>query len=267
MKWSIVLPLVVLLQNASAQLHIDTTRTWSVDSATMTKFETTQNLGFIGEQNKTEIWINRDEELGGSNFSENGLTVDTLSQAEYDGFLKAYDRKMVMDSSLVQWTDTSFSINGNFFKADIANFDRFEYYLGFLSPLNLHIIWEIDGTNELGTLILADRFSNKLFYYNSPFDEPMMGVAISPSNKYVLSSSNTYYDHDHCFVSILKVNTNGQVFKLTNYLEFYIDKDNVAEMFWIDDSSIVVCLKEVDYNSENADEYITYTNLRIHFTE
>jgi hypothetical protein len=29
----------------------------------------------------------------------------------------------------------------------------------------------------------------------------------------------------------------------------------------------VVCLKEVDYNSENADEYITYTNLRIHFTE
>jgi hypothetical protein len=243
------------------QWSIDTAGIMFYDSVSMTTTDMSQYLGFSPssetiQQQKTE-WFNLDEEaLSEDNPPVSKIKIDTITEKEFVKYKNRYQSKINYDSSLVVWTDTSFTIkcdsSVHTFNTRVTDDFPYCYYKGLLQPLNLYIVWSIDGRNEIGSLLLIDKKTGKVFVFDSGFDEPLTTLFISPGNKYLMSFANTWYESDHCYIPILKINPAKNKFTLNYFYSFCIDKVNIDDMIWVSDNSFALLVTEKE-NQKNAD--------------
>jgi hypothetical protein len=214
-------------------MSIDTSSEMQYDKISKTSYDLSQHLSkFLIKEDSASVF-----------------QFDTISKIVFSKYLRAYNPKINTDTSNIIRTDTTFSVTtANScinFPADQRNeLKHFTGYVGFLEPLNLFVLQDIDGHNEVGTLLLLDGITGKRFYFESPFDEPYETVKISPKDQYLLAYANTWYEHDHSFISILKIKKDGTHYKLKDFAGSYMNNTLIEEAVWIDETNFALSVVE-----------------------
>ncbi len=224
------------------QISIDTASYFIYDSITNTSTDWSRYIGAFDTLQLISL-----------NFSD-------ISKNEFSEYRKKYHSKINTDSSKVAWTDTSFIIKTNsdkkVYNTRITDDFPYNYYLGFLDPLNLYIVSNIDGRNELGMLLLIDKQTGKEFYYSSGYDYPCEALCISPKNNYLLSYANNWAEHNQCMISVMKIVKSKNNYKLKALVSFDSDSWTINDIAWINDNSFALSVKEkidlTNYDKENG---------------
>lgn len=177
------------------------------------------------------------------------LICDTISSTEFEKMRSVFKSKMIRDTSLVRWTDTSFIIStGNTeisFRANRKDDSIFEYYLGYLSPLQLFAVSSIDSRQEIGYLKLVDKVSGTYFYMESPSDYPMDSLEISSKNKFLSAYVNDLYN-DRVFVSLFKISQNEGKYSFMDAGGIYFLQSRMLDLVWLNENEFSVYLYELD---------------------
>jgi hypothetical protein len=246
-KHFLLFSLLLLSATVCAQrgtMHIDTTGNWHYDSISKTSFDMSACLGNF------EMADTIPE-----------LRFDTIDQKEFVAWALKYKTKTDTSGSRIRRTDKDITIitgkgREHWFAADAGN-EMLTYtnYLGFLEPLNLHIIQSIDTHNEIGDLVAIDDLTGKRYYIASPFDYPFERLLISPGNKWLLTFSNNEYENNQSSFSLLKINPGKNGYRLKTYNRQQICPFNIEDAVWMNDHVILMKVKEtpVGENDRSAE--------------
>lgn len=230
MKNFLIYLFLAISQTTYGQISIDTTSYMIYDSLSQTSTDWSHFLAAFDSIQPTT------------------LTFDTITMNDFAIYRKKYHSKIDTDSSKLVWTDTSFTIKTEnwktAFNTNVTYYFPYNYYLGFLEPLNLFIVSNIDGHNELGTLLLIDKKTGKEFYFSSGYDYPCEAIFISPKNNYLLSYANNWSEHNQCMISILKIVRTKNHYQLKGFSVFNSDQWTINEIAWINDNSFALSVKE-----------------------
>lgn len=253
---------------AVAQRSIDTTSVFIYDSVTNTTTDFSRYFGISAVDKGHTEWFNKHDEDGEAASQLSNFNIDTITESDFLKYKGKYKSKLNKDSALVEWTDTSFIITTEHskkaFNTLITDDHPFNYYLGFLKPLNLFVTWHIDGHNEIGSMMLLDKVSGKSFELSSPFDNPNETVLLSPKENYLISFANTWYETDHCFISVIQINKSKKHFKPLFKYGLYIDKVNIEDLIWINENSFAIAVAEaIDDAAENENKKRCYLKASI----
>jgi hypothetical protein len=198
-----------------------------------------------------------------------GLKFDTISKEEFNKYKKHYHSKTNTDRTKVGWTDTSLIVttldSSYTFPADTNDYSLFTNYNGYLKFLNLFIITEIDGKNEIGTLMLIDKKTNKTYYLESGFDDECEPPILSPKNNFLLSVSNDTYADNASFITLVKISKNKKTFSYHGFINFTTDQWKINDYFWIDDNSFALKVVTTTRNEETNETAEVENYLRVSF--
>lgn len=207
-----------------------------------------------------------EEEIPGETILPDSLIrIDTISKKEFLKYKKAYSSKILMDTSVIYRTDTSFILKKENFSDTFQAFRICECtaasYLGLIEPLNLYMVNLVDMHNEIAFTILLDSRTGKSFDVPTCSDPGPEGVLISPKEGYLLTFSNSFYNRDNCCIYLIKIDKNvaEHSYKLSSYLEVNLNRLNIKEMAWVNDRSFVLSVNDQvnpeDYNERHKLSY------------
>lgn len=229
------------------QISIDTASYMLYDSTTNTSTEWSQYLG------------------AGDSIPATLIEFDSITKDDFVNYKKKYHSKIEMDSSKIIWTDTSFIIKSEnwstTFNTKVTDDFPWNYYKGFLEPLNFFLVLNIDGRNELGILLLIDKVTGKQYYLSSGYDYPCESVFISPKNNYLFSYANNGAENNQCSFSILKIDKTKKHFKIKGFNGSEINTWTINDIVWINENSFALSVKEkIDLtdneNGSGIDHYL-----------
>ena len=238
MKSILIFLLLTISVTASGQITIDTTSKIVFDSIYGPSDDLSPYLGLNMSENQSSKII-----------------FDSISKNDYANYKKSYHSKIILDSSNIVFTDSTFTIKTENKKITFQTWSEryppnYSYYLGFLKPLNLFLVQDINGNDEVGSLLLIDNRTGKIFYFYSEGDEPYEKPLISPKNNYLLSSVYISYENE-CFIKILKVKRNKHNYQLENFALEKIWYWYIEEIVWINENSFALSVKEKNNSDEN----------------
>lgn len=235
----------------SGQISIDTTSNMMYDSTTNSSTDWSAYIGAFENVTPTEF------------------AFDTISEKEFLKYRMKYRSKIKTDSTKLAWTDTSFTIATEnwktVFNTKITDDFPYNYYFGFLEPLNLFLVSNIDGKNELGILLLIDKITGKNYFLSSGFDYPNEALCISKENNYLLTYANNWAETNQCSLAIYKIEKNNIHFKLKFFNGSTLDSFTINELAWIDDTHFALSVKVKtdlnDYEKESGTNYFLKTSI------
>lgn len=268
MKAGLLLLFILTSMCSVAQRSIDTTSIFIYDSVTNTTTDFSRYFGISAVDNGHTEWFNKHEEDGGAASQLSYFIIDTITESDFLKYKGKYKSKLNKDSSLVEWTDSSFIITTEHskktFNTLITDDHPYNYYLGFLKQLNLFVTWYIDGHNEIGSMMLLDNVSGKSFELSLPFDNPNETVLLSPKENNLITYANTSYETDHCFISVIQINKSKKHFKPVFKSGLYIDKVNIEDLVFINENSFAIAVTEaIDGAGENETKKRCYLKASI----
>jgi hypothetical protein len=182
--------------------------------------------------------------------SPSTLEFDTISQGEFEGYKKLYHSKINTDTSKVLWTDTSFLISGKNWNRDYnivaTEAEPFNNYMGYIEPLGLYMVTNIDGRNETAMFYLVDQKTGKEFFLSSGFDYPCVTALLSPKNNFLLSWSNNEYEYNESMLVVLKVVKHRKKFQLRGFVDFSTNQWRVQDVVWVNENSIALHVDQTE---------------------
>ena len=175
--------------------------------------------------------------------------IDTVLEKVYRRAKAVYSSKIDTDSTRVSWTDSLFVVKlgkstMRFTPFRPGNYGNSDYYLGFLKPLNLYLITRVYGTQEISDLMFVSGKSEKIYYYFEAPSGQMGPPLISPSNNFLLSYSNGFYET--AFISVLKIIRNGNEFEFENFGDLFLGETRIEDAIWADDSHIMLHVNRME---------------------
>lgn len=200
-----------------------------------------------------------DEELQEKEYSNRNYRIDTLTEKVYKKLKKKNKSTLDRDSSKVTWTDTSFTIKlkqtSQTYTCD-RNYAHCDYYIGYLTPLQLYAIESISASNEVGIFLLVDRVSGKSVYLESNSDFPLSYPAVSKDTSLMSAYLFDAYSSES-YVSLYRIEINEYQYVIKSYARFVFQKSEIEDLIWIDNLQFVVRLKNL-YN-ENVTDILKVT--------
>jgi hypothetical protein len=245
MRSLIIIMLILFSKVSFGQISIDTTSYMIYDSITNSSTDWSKYLG------------------SGDSVAGISIGFDTITKDDFITHKKNYHSKIDMDSSKVIWTDTSFKIKTknweNTFNTTISDDLPWNYYKGFIEPLNFFLILNVDGKNELGILLLIDKVTGKQYFLSSGYDQPCESVFLSPKNNYLFSYANKQTENNQCAFSILKIDETKKHFKFKGFTGLEINTWTINDMAWINENSFALSVKaKTDFTDNENGSGIDY---------
>ena len=179
------------------------------------------------------------------------FAIDTVPVADFKRYKAKYTSQLNSDSGLVSWTDTSLVINHNHYIADKRDYSEFNYYLGYIEPLQLYCVSYINGKNEIGLLTLEDQVTGKIFYLESSSDYPLTTPDVSPDITLFSAYVNDLYDY-YSFISFFKINKSGSKFCLEDYSGLKFPNSRIDDFVWLGSSIFAILITEINQNNETG---------------
>lgn len=201
------------------------------------------------------------------------IRMYTISDSDFGKYAKRYSSKILMDTSMITRTDTSFTIQEGHFKRTFPAFRIWEglasTYEGLIAPLNLYIVNTVDMQNETAGSVLIDRQTGKMFPVPFCSDAGPRQILLSPNNSFLLSYDNSYFENDNCCVFLQRVNRSkaGAGYSLNNYLNLNFDRLNILKLVWVNENCFAMKVSE-QMNPNDSEEgnkigyYLKITLLR-----
>lgn len=215
-----------------AQYTIDTTSYFIEDNITHTKIDWSVYIGW-----------------GDTLDHSRSLVMDSIDEQDYWRYKRIHPNPLRIDSSLVSFTDSSFTIHtGNknlTYTTLIQDNTPWAEYNGWLKELQLHVVTSIDGKNEIGTLLLVDGKSGKVFYLESGWDGPCAPPLLSPDGKTLLTYANTNYESDQSLILLHRVRRRDKFYRLELIQSETIPGKLIEDAVWMDEDRFAIGFSEV----------------------
>jgi|GEM_PF-5950481 len=192
------------------------------------------------------------------------LRIDTISTQEFLKLSKKYGSSIVMDTTLITRTDTSFTIQVEesqiTFASNVICECTSSDYAGLIVPLNLFFVYSVDMHNEIAYANLVDKRTGKFFGVPSDFDQGPQDILLSPQEGFLLTYSSSYYEHDNSGIYIMSIDRDQEKkkFALNNYLNINFDRLNIEDLAWISENAFVMSVTEQLNPEDNDAQKIKY---------
>jgi hypothetical protein len=184
--------------------------------------------------------------------------METIPIPNYKQLKSKSKSTLNTDSTKVIWTDSSFVIklkhSTKEFICNKRDYSKCNYYLGYLSPLQLYAISYVDGHNEVGMLVMLDKVSGKTFCLNSQSDSPLESPTVSRDTSILSAYVNNVYT-DEGYISLYKIEIKGAKYQLKPHAGLVFNKSIIEDLIWINKSQFIVLIKEV---KEHGDSDLNY---------
>lgn len=194
------------------------------------------------------------------------IRIDTIKASEFQKHVKAYTPKLVMDSSVIRFTDSTLTIRNTHieqtFSANRICECKASNYWGTFKSLNLYVLGTVDMHNEIAYANLIDAKTGKHYELPTCSDPGPNNVLLSPKENYLLTYSNSYYERDNCCIYILNVDKNAatKTFALNNVVCLNFDNLNVLDLVWVNEKSFVMSVSHQilldDYLEEKTTHFL-----------
>jgi hypothetical protein len=198
-----------------------------------------------------------------------GFTFDTITKETFLKFKSAYHPNIDHDSTKVSWTDTSFVVrtkdSAYAFRTDISEEHNFCSYGGIIKSQGLFFVWDIDGHNEIGSLLIIDKKTNKKYEISSFTDDPCELPFTSPKNNYIASYANNYYTDNESFITLIKVNKSRGGNSYEGIKTSITENWHVKDLVWIDESSFALNVVTKTRSEDLQDVTESENYLRVSF--
>jgi hypothetical protein len=175
------------------------------------------------------------------------LKFDTINQQKFEDYKSQFIIAFDSDSSLINYTDSSFTINSNTsyieFKSS-RNYESSYSYCCLINALNAHMVWE-RGTYNHKTYLL-DKENDIKMTLPSNYDAGPRGPYISLDNEWMVvlsgptKKSYLGYNHYDSEIKIYKV-TPTQGLKGINLYGDYLTKEwSIVHFIWTKKNTFAV---------------------------
>jgi len=223
---------ITCIANGHAQATIDTSSHFIVDSVT-------------GTSTDWSVYIGWSDTIGGSGV----LKMDPIDDQEYLRCKRIHPNPLRTDSSLVSFTDSSFTIHtankSLTYTTLIQDNTPWAEYNGWMDALQLHIVTSIDGKNEIGTLQLIDDGSGKVFYLESGWDGPCSPPLLSPDGKTLVTYANSNYETDQSLVMLHHIRRRGKHYRIELIHAETLPGRLIEDVVWMDNDYFAMACSEV----------------------
>jgi len=204
------------------------------------------------------------------------LTYSEIEVTEYRALASKHRIKSVVDSSIISFQDTTFSlVSGNetrLFNLEnmtaFAKRQRYSWheYRGYFPKLNLVILegWS-NGEFTLcwgSYLDVATNTQYSLWVNADGCSEPPI---VSPNYKFLVTYTSGDSGDDRSFIGVLQIKEKGNGHTYHNWASATLEEGLVQELIWISDTAFIVRKKDRVFNEKtrNYDTTNHYLKVRV----
>lgn len=177
------------------------------------------------------------------------LTLEEITVEEYRAYQKTYKNPFVLDSSKLEFTDTTICINTGKVKHTYTAYQddknhidgppfSWAVYKGYIPSLNLYVL-ESYGTSETttGSSFYLDGTSGIEYHFVTVSDNPNELPVLSQKKQFLVYYNNNIFGQQDNLIGILQVTKSKSGYGYKEFASIRVDGE-INNLVWVDNETI-----------------------------